>query len=282
MWMTFLLLKIICNKFFLLPALLLFGFGLDNTEPETQFQFEKLIEAETHFFTIDSFENIFFLESGTIVKVDKKSSERNYYSSSQYGYFDVIDSSDPFNILAFSSDIGDVVFLDKNLIEKEPFIAHKQHYREKPELACNSRFEGFWVYYPYKWQFLRINRNNQIIASTLQIDKLEYDFTQPCFMVETGSRLFVSDKNNGILVFDVFGGFLFKIPLKNVCEFQVKENSIIYFTEEYLCIYDFFLKNERVYLLPDDIIKMGQLKYPYVYLLKQNGIKKFKTNIEFF
>ncbi len=247
-----------------------------------QFGFDLLIKSDAFFFTIDPFGNVYLAESGAIIKIDQSTGKKKYFSDPMYGNFEIIDSSDPLNIIAFSAGLGIIVFLDKNLVEKESFSAQKDLFSEKPELACNSQLEGFWVYYPEKWQFFRINRKNQVLTSTISMNKLEYNFAQPCFMIETGSRLYVSDYENGIFVFDLFGGFLFKIPLKNICTFQVKDNYIIYFTKKHLCLYDFFLHKERLFLLPENEIKMGRVHYPYVYIHTKQGIKKYFTKIELF
>ncbi len=247
-----------------------------------QFQFEDIIKTESSFFTIDPLGNIYFSESGEIIKIDKPSGEKSYFSKPMYGSFDIIDSSDPFNILAFSSNLGIIAFLDKNLVEKEPYVSYDEYFTQKPELACNSRQGGFWIYYPGDWKFLRINRKNRVLAETPPMNQVEYNFSRPCFMVENDSRLYVSDKENGIFVFDVFGSLLFKIPLKNICTFQIKQNKIIYFQKEHLYVYDFFLHEESLFLLPEQEVKMLNVIRPYVYLLTKQGIKKYKMQIELF
>lgn len=263
--------------------ILIVGFFLISAgKSNAQFRFESLIRSDASFFTTDPLGNIYIAEEGNVIKIDQPTEKKKYFSNPMYGNFQFIDSSDPLNIMAFSADLGIIVFLDKNLVEKESFSVYKDSFSDKPELVCNSRLEGFWVYYPEKWQFFRINRKKQVLTSTISMNKLEYDFFKPCFMIETSSRLFVSDYENGIFVFDLFGGFLFKIPLKNVCTFQVKGNHIIYFTKKHLCLYDFFLHQERLFLLTEDEIGMGRLNHPYLYILTKQGIKKYFTNIGLF
>ncbi len=264
----------------LIIAIGFFIFIAFNTN--AQFSYESIIETDASFFTIDPLDNIYLAESGAIIKINESTGERSNFSNPLYGSFDIIDSSDPLNILAFSASLGIITFLDKNLVEKETFSINDDFFKERPGLACNSRLEGFWVYYPELWQFSRINRKNQVLTTTLPMHNLEYNFSEPCFMIETDSRLYVSDYENGIFVFDVFGGFLFKIPLKNVCTFQVLNNYIVYFTKNQLCLYDFFLHKESLILLPEANIKSGFLNYPFVYLLTKQGLKKYYTIIELF
>jgi len=216
MWIKYLNLKKpyinrdVCLKIIIIGSLLCCSL-ISNA----QFLHESSIKTEAYFFTLDPLDNIFLAESGAIIKISESTGKKKHFSNPMYGAFDIIDSSDPLNILAFSSDLGIITFLDKNLVEKESFTTHDNFFSEKPELACNSRLEGFWVYYPENRQIRRINRKKQVLTVTPSINSLEYNFSQPCFMIEADSRLYISDKENGIFVFDIFGGFLFRLPLKN-------------------------------------------------------------------
>ncbi len=283
MWIKYLnLKKPSINRDVCLKAIIIGGLLYCSLIANAQFHHESLIKTDASFFTIDPLDNIFLSESGAIIKIYESTGKKKYFSNPMYGTFDIIDSSDPLNILAFSNDLGIITFLDKNLVEKESFTTHDNFFSEKPELACNSRLEGFWVYYPENRQIRRINRKKQVLTVTPSINSLEYNFSQPCFMIEADSRLYISDKENGIFVFDIFGGFLFRLPLKNVCTFQVIDNYIIYFTKKHLCLYDFFLHEEKFFVLPENKTKMGIIRQPYIYVLTKEGINKYFVNIDLF
>ncbi len=283
MWMTSLICKLKTNKAKTYSAVMACMFVLwPAINYGNSFLFKELIKTDASFFTVDNLNNIYYLETGAIVKKEKSTGKTKHFSNPLYGQFNIIDSSDPLNILAFSSNMGIITFLDKNLVEKEPYNPQDDLVSEKPELACNSRHEGFWIYYPGKWKFLRINRKNQVLASTPPMNKIGKKFSSPCFMIEKKSRLFVSDKNYGIFVFDIFGSFLFKIPVENICTFQIKNNKIIFHKNNHLYLYDFFLHEDSIFLLPEKKIKMVNINSPYIYLLTEKGIKKYYINTELF
>lgn len=247
-----------------------------------QFKHETTIKTKADFFTVDPLGNIFIAEAGAIIKIDGSTGKKYHFSNPMYGNFGFIDSSNPLNILAFSADLGIIAFLDKQLVEKDVIKTDDDFFYDKPILACNSRLEGFWIYQHEYRQISRLNRKSQVLASTIALNQLDHDFSQPCFMIEVDSRLYVSDNKKGIFVFDIFGGFLFKIPLKNVCKFQVIDNYIVYLTKKHLCLYNFFIHEEKVFMLPVDDAKTGVVRHPYIYIHTKKGVKKYYTNIEIF
>ena len=63
-------------------------------------------------------------------------------------------------------------------------------------------------------------------------------FPHVTFMVEQDSWLYLCDPENGVLVFDLFGGYARTLPVIGASEIQVRDGSIIYVKDGALHVYD--------------------------------------------
>jgi hypothetical protein len=162
------------------------------------------------------------------------------------------------------------------LVAKKTKVNEKLLNEIRPSIICKSSQNGFWAYSPITHKLYLINEKFKV---DLETDPLNLKFTElsdPFYMTESNSKLFISDRKSGIWIFDRFGNFLFMIPLSNITFFQVKENNILYFQDNPLGIFDFEQHFEEFILLPDENVVKGFIHDLFLYILTPSAIRKYK------
>ncbi|MGD0711710.1 MAG: hypothetical protein ABR968_11105, partial [Bacteroidales bacterium] len=88
----------------------------------------------------------------------------------------------------------------------------------------------FWVYDQPDFQLERFDQYLQNTNQSGNIAQLTGIEIKPIFLIETGSKVYLSDTANGIFIFDKYGTYSKKIPFRNITSFQVVDDNIIYST----------------------------------------------------
>ncbi|MBS4013164.1 MAG: hypothetical protein KGZ97_05310 [Bacteroidetes bacterium] len=255
--------------------MIIYNNSFSNNEPPV-FDFTFEIKAETDFFAVDQFSNIYWIENGALKKFINESQNIISYSDKKWGDIQLFDSSDPLHIIVLYKEFNKIVFLDGCLAPKKTKSNDKLLNEIRPTLICSSAQNGFWAYSPNTFKLYRISEKFKIEVETDALNQRFPELANPFHMTESGDKLFISDQNSGIWVFDRFGNFMFLIPIKDVSYFQVKDNSILYFNENQLGLYDFEQHFEEFFLLPDTNIVKGYIYGMTLYLLTSESIKQYK------
>lgn len=231
------------------------------------------------FIGIDRLDNIYSIESGILIK-HVSENEKLSYSRRSFGPVTYADVTDPLNILVFFGDFGHVVILDRNLAEKNFFSGSELWPGDVPQKVTYALQNGFWAYFAGSFRLVRFNNRglSEIKSSQLILEHPEMGILNR--LTESGNKLFVSA--NGMWVFDHHANFLFHIPEIQTDNFQIIGNSIFYLENGRLKVYDFFLHEENVFLLPETDVSSFFIKDNYIFLQTEVSLKKFHYTGNFY
>ncbi len=230
----------------------------------------RLVATHSHikgFVGMDALGNYFGIENGEVVRYTSHALTSSY-SNHQLGPVSMIDVSDPLNILVFFENFGNVVFLDKNLTGKSSIEGFSLYPPHIPSVVCMSSKHSFWAYFPDAFRFVNFSFRGVQGISSQDLNSNYPQMGQVKFMLENDDKLFIAA--NGIWVFDLHANHLFTIGHIHASRFQVKGNKIFYLAEDTLMIYDFFLDQENVFLLPEKGTK--------TFFIKNNNTLYLQTN----
>ena len=235
------------------------------------------LEVSCLFFTVDPLGNLYCATRDGMTKYDAGHRQQWHYSNPRYGRIHHIDASDPLNILVYHADFQQIVWLDRNLAEKPQPDPGSLLRNEFPEKVCSSAQGGFWVFMPQSGQLRRYSQALRLEAQSLPFFEILPGLNSPSFMTEAAGKIYVSQPDHGVAVFDAFGNLLSVIPLKGLHRFQVRGNQLLWFTQKELGIFDVLLQKESLFLLPETGIRSGLVTEQRVFIQTETSIKVFQA-----
>jgi len=235
------------------------------------------IAADSDFLTADPLGNLYWTNREGLTKYEPAGKTYRHYSNPRYGNIHFVDASDPLNVLVYHRDFQHIVWLDRNLAEKQAPHSAAGILPGFPGAICSSAQGGFWVFVPHEMRLQLYNQSFRLQAQSLPFFEALPAFGEPAFITEADGRLYVSEPDAGIAVFDIFGNFIFLIERKEIERFQVQRNHIIWFTEKELIVFDFVLQEETVFLLTETKIRSGLVRGSRIWVQTGNEIRIYQA-----
>jgi hypothetical protein len=215
----------------ILAALLCLAAGDQYTETAR-------IKTRAGFITSDDLGNVFTVKDNRIEKYGPGGKKLHTYSNNYAGEITFADTRDPFKILLFYQDFGQVEFLDQSLSLSAGSVNLSNLGLELVSLACASYQGGFWVYDPLKAELIRVSQALEISERTGNLQQATGYSLNPNFMIERDNFIYLNNPGSGILIFDKYGSYYKIVPVKGLKSFQVFNHKIIFTENDQISMYD--------------------------------------------
>lgn len=235
------------------------------------------IAANSDFFTVDPLGNLYWTNREGLTKYEPASKTYLHYSNPRFGQIHLVDASDPLNVMVYHRDFMHIVWLDRNLAVKETPQTASSMLAGFPGAICSSAQGGFWVFAPHQMRLQLFSQSFRLQAQSLPFFEILPAFGEPAFIAESDNRVYISDPEAGIAVFDSFGNYLFTIEKQGIERFQVKGNQLMWFTGKELVVFDFVLHKETVFLLPEENIRSGLVRGSAIWVQTANAIRLYEA-----
>ncbi len=208
------------------------------------------INENVDFITTDQLGNVYLIKNNRVSKYDKSGKFERSYSNSLSGNISSVDVSDPLRIMIYFADFNQIVFLDNTLSALNEQVMLDDYELEFVTTACTSTRGGFWVYDRLEEGISYFDKNMERKVQSLRITGISDFENHPDFILESDKKIFLAIPEHGIMMFDLFGSKIRTIPLKNINNFQVIENQIVYFENKTLVFYDYNLQIKKELKIP--------------------------------
>ncbi|OIQ37323.1 MAG: hypothetical protein BM555_01035 [Crocinitomix sp. MedPE-SWsnd] len=250
---------------------------------EIKFVQSHLIKGQFDNFSVDNLGRIYVNKEDVLIQFSSKF-DTLFTASLKSIRPSFMQSSKSFRTLLFDYDRSVIKFLDNTLTDIDEDVDLVNIDIQQPHLVCESFVgNGFWVLDAGSNRLVKLNEKLEVSVTAENIANLFDSKTQkydlPSQMLETNEYLFISYPGYGVALFDVFGTYINSYPCnpKNIGSFG---NHLIVQTEEakmhivqlnelleadYIYqlpsgVSDFYYTRERLYLLTNEGISIGQFK----------------------
>lgn len=202
--------------------------------------FKKFKEINTtgNLLACDPLGNAYVADEYELKKIDPAGKVLHTYSNFIAGNISHVDPSDPFKVLVYYKEFGQIDILDNMLSPTSDPILLQSYGYELASLVCRSYNSGIWIYDPTNFELVRFDQNMLLSERTGNINQLTGYQIDPNYLLESDNNLYLNDPQTGILVFDRYGTYFKTFPFTGITSFQVQDERIIYFTGTKLVIYD--------------------------------------------
>lgn len=127
-----------------------------------------------------------------------------------YGPLHTADFSNPLKILLFYKASGQLVFLDNTATLLSQPVDLNGLGLEQTTSACLSYDNGIWLFTSDQVRLQRLDAQLQVVVEVPQADRMAgMPGFQPQQMLEAHNRLWLLDSKMGLVLYDVFGGWIF-------------------------------------------------------------------------
>lgn len=235
------------------------------------------IPAKGNSITTDNLGNAYVIEGDEMTKYLETGSKYRVFSNKRLGKISAVDALNPLKIVVFYRDFSKVVFLDNTITENGMPLNLADRDLEFASIICASFDNGIWVYDPVRFLLLRLNQNLQETVRITNLNQILGYSPQPMFMTEYDNRLFMSDPDRGILMFDIFGTYLSTIRLPEIGKFQVTEQQI-YFPHEQSKLIAYGLKSLRLDSISLPVADFKDMRWwkDRAYILKNDSLHVYR------
>jgi hypothetical protein len=216
----------------MINLLSILGFG-----QEASWQMVGKIDRKATSVYLDQLNNVYVAQRGELVKLDEKGKELTRYSNKMIGEDVHLDVMNPMKVLVFSAEQMRLIFLDSRMSELRDEINLYNEGYEQISLAATSHSNGFWLYDPINFRLIRYDQFFKKERESLNIAQLLRVEFYPTDLVEVDNKVYLTDPKHGVYVFDVFGNYVKRIPLKEIETLRIANNRL------------FFERGEKVYSL---------------------------------
>ncbi|UTW64485.1 hypothetical protein KFE98_10195 [bacterium SCSIO 12741] len=194
----------------------------------------KTLEEKADFVRVDNFGKIYLIRNNEVFlySPDGKLLSRN--SNNFLGNITDLDATNGLEVLVFFEDQLQVLFLDNQLALRGRDIPLDELGFVQVSQVCTSHGNGIWLFDKTRFELIRLDKSNQHIARSGDLNQLLGFIPEPIYMREINNWLYVVDPDRGVLVFDIFGAYYKTIPICCPAEIQVKDGNLIYYSTPYL------------------------------------------------
>lgn len=276
MWKTSYLLSMVRNLTILLVCLS-WAWSAKAQEVITWKQ-AKVVHQPAVDVRLDQLNNLYAVQRGEVIKMDPAGKVLARYSNKLIGEKAELDVSNPMKVLVFSDEQMKLIFLDSRLAEmREEINLYNEGY-EQISLAATSHSNGFWLYDPIEFKLIRYDQYFKKERESLNMAQLLRVAFYPVDLLEVDNRVYLSDPKHGVYVFDVFGTFLRRIPLKGVSRLKIADSRLFFMRDEQLFAFHLVDGTEEMVSVVGEIGERFDMNRARLCSVSQKGIIIFEPN----
>jgi len=188
---------------------------------------------------MDNLDNLYIISSaGQIKKLNAAGDSIGVYNQvKNYGKLYTIDVSNPLKLLLFYKDFSTVVILDRFLANQST-LDLKRFSILNPSAIGNSYDNNIWVYDEYDNKLKKIDEQGKKLLETADFRTVFNQSISPQKIISDNGLVYLADTTNGVFVFDNYGSFKKRIPVKNWQTIAVVNNNIISATGELISFFN--------------------------------------------
>lgn len=188
---------------------------------------------------MDNLDNFYIISStGQIKKFNSNGDSAGIYNQTRnFGKLHSIDVSNPLKLVLFYKDFASIVILDRFLANQASFDLKKISILQ-PAAVGLSYDNNIWVYDEYDNKLKKINEQGNKLLETPDFRIAFNEAISPQKIISDNNLVYLADSLKGIYVFDNYGTFKKKIPLKSWETISVFNNHIISTSKEFITIFN--------------------------------------------
>jgi hypothetical protein len=199
----------------------------------------------------DNLGNIYLISSSNEIKKLNHNFDSiiSFNNSRRFGNISLIDVSNPLKILVYYKDFATILTLDRFLNIINTIDLRKKNLSEINSLA-SSYDNNIWLFDEIENKLKKINDIGTVLLETIDFRMLFDTEFVPTKIIDENNKLYLYSQQNGIAIFDYYGGLKHRYIINNLTNVQTRNNKFFGFdSENNLQEYDLQLTKSNSYKL---------------------------------
>jgi len=174
-------------------------------------------------FLIDGKGGFFILGADGIDLVDKEAKVIRHHSEQLLGHIESMDRTSFMRIMVFFSEVPGFQILDNTLSPHTEMVDLNLLGRPFTTLMCTSSSNSYWLYDGVSFELVRIDSKNREISNSGNLMNTIGRKVEPFKIIENANRVYMADKESGLLIFDQFGVYIRTVSITGLIDFTVED-----------------------------------------------------------
>jgi hypothetical protein len=189
-------------------------------------------------FSVDNLGNLYVITPDNQLKKFTSSGDSvgAFNEVRRFGSLSEIDVSNPLKVLLFYKDFMTVLALDNQLGRIFKVDLRQAQILQASTIAL-SYDNNFWVFDEQNAQLKKMGDQGQAVMTSNDFRQLFGEAVMPTEIVDQDGMVYLNDPENGIYMFDYYGGFKVKLSFKGVSGLRVFNKNIFGIMENELFSY---------------------------------------------
>ncbi|MFL5787560.1 MAG: hypothetical protein ACJ748_05875 [Flavisolibacter sp.] len=226
-------------KQFLIILSLLGSFCSNSyAQKDSSFLLVKTYQGDIADAAIDNLDNLYIISStGNIKKFTPEGDSVVYDQVKRYGQLYSLDVSNPLKILLLYKDFSTIVILDR-FFASVGTINLRNYNILQPVAIGLSYDNNIWVFDEYDNKLKKIDEKGTLLLETSDFRTIFSESINPQKIISDNKLVYLADSANGIFIFDNYGTYKKKIPLKNWQSIAINNNYVITANNQIVSFYN--------------------------------------------
>ena len=216
------------NLLKIVPLLLAFQWSLAQPKQDSSFTLLHTYSGDITDAAMDNLDNLYIVSStGQVRKFTADGDSTAVYNQvKNSGKLFSLDVSNPLRPLLFYKDFSTVVLLDRFLADRARIDLRRYHIFQ-PAAVGLSYDNNILVFDEYDNKLKKIDEAGNLLLETADFRTVFAETIRPQKIISDNGLVYLGDPVNGVFVFDNYGSFKKKLPVKNWQNIAIKENYLI-------------------------------------------------------
>lgn len=259
-------------KWYLSLAFLLLTIVVSGQKSTARYQLYKNIIEEARFLTTDKLQQCYLVNNqNDLIKYNPAGIEVFRYSNNKLGQLEAVDVSNPFHILLYYPEFGNIITLDRTLNETSTRNLFDLGVLQTQAVGV-SFDNNIWVFDELANRLRKYDKQGKIVIESIDLSTVIQKRIQPTNIIENNNQVYLYDPESGLYFFDIFGQFIRSFEVPNLSTLQIKNGHLLGVQDFNLFIWQLATGIKHPVELPFELQEEMQLRIEqnHLFVLEDN------------
>ncbi len=239
---------------------------------------QRIVSGDFQRFQVDNLGNLYLLtQRNQLRKYTPVGDSVGVFNDVvRYGRLRTMDVSNPMRMLLFYPDFGKILLLDRMLKPIDEIDLRRLSMMQVSAVAT-SYDNHCWIYDDQDARLRKLDAQGRILLESPDLRMLMDDVPHPVFLSDQQGIVSMYDPLRGLYLFDLYGAFQQRIPVKECVDVRVNAHSFEGLCNDQLMKYD--LKTGRTENADPPVkrqnIRQVVFQNAGLYIMDSEGVMKF-------